>query len=285
MIRFGWERSQLSTQSQVVFRWTLWRPTPLFLTMLGHSIGTFKHFFPDAEFVVCTDEPGLVTRELATAATVMDFNTPGAEYLDDRATWMKWAPHMRLAPEATEFFVDADFFLLSEPTELREFIAGDGHDYLAVQEQADETWPYGAFGLRIEDELAPNATPEVQEKKPYLRPENGFAPINGGLLGQRAGCDLSSQFREQYRWWSSHVETHEVEYYDEQGAVMWTLRPHVRAGRVRLLDPYRYRIVCPNDAVPVESVEGMAGMHATFPERPAFRRFLPEISAVSGIAA
>lgn len=272
--------------SQVLFRWTLWKPTPLFLTMLGHSIGTFRRFFgAEAEYVVCTDEPGVVSGALGSAATVVDFNAPAAEYIDDRATWMKWAPRMRLAPEATEFFVDADFFLLAEPVELREFIVGDGNDYLAVQEQVNETWPYGAFGLRLEDELAPNATPEVQRTKPYLRSENGFAPINGGLLGQRAGCDLTEEFREQYRWWSRHVETREVEYYDEQGAVMWLLRPHVRAGRVRLLDPLRYRIVCPNDEVPVESVDGLVAMHATYPERPAFHKFLPEISAISGIPA
>ncbi len=253
--------------------------------MLSHSVGTFKHFFgSEAEYVVCTDEPELVSQQMATAATVVDFNVPGAEFQDSRATWMKWTPRVRYDPTATEFYVDSDIFLLSEPTELREFIAGDGNDYLVSQEQFNETWPYGAFGLRIEDELAPNASPEIQETKPYLRPENGFAPINAGLLGQRAGCDLTDRFREEYRWWHDHVETHEVEYHDEQGAVMWLLRPHVREGRVKLLDPMRYRVVCPNNEVPVETVDGIVAMHSTYPDRPAYHKFLSEISAVSGIA-
>ncbi|MCH7230794.1 hypothetical protein L0U85_08010 [Glycomyces sp. L485] len=273
-----------SKSPQLVFRWALWNPTPAFVTMLGHSIGTFKHFFgAEAEYVVCTDRPDVLARDLATDTTIIDFEIPGAEYLDPRATWMKWAPKVRCAPDATEFFVDADIFLLDDPVELREFIAGDGHDFIISQEQVNETWPYGAFGLRIEDELAPDATLEIQETKPYLHAGNGFAPINSGLLGQRAGCDLTEAFRTEYRWWDEHVRVHEVEYYDEQGAVMWLLRPFVREGRVRLLDPLRYRIVCPNDEVPVETTDGIIAMHSTYPERPAYHKFLAEISAISGI--
>lgn len=271
--------------SRVLFRWALWNPNPTAIDMLNHSIGTFRHFFgAEAEYIVCTDEPDLLSRRMATPASIIDFTTPDAEYLDRRATWLKWAPRFRFDIRATEFRVDADIFLLSEPTELREFIAGDGNDYLVTQEQFTHTWPYGAFGFRLEDEIAPITADLLgQQDASELNLTFGFAPINAGLLGQRAGKDLSDEFREDYRWWCEHVETHEVEYYDEQGAVMWVLRRHIREGRVKLLDPMRYRIVCPNNEVPVESVEGIIAMHATYPDRPAFHKFLPEISAISGV--
>jgi len=272
---------------RVLFRWALWKPNPAAIEMLDHSIGTFRHFFgSEADYLVCTDDPGLLAKGLETPAELVDFDVPGAEYLDDRATWLKWAPRFRYDRNATEFRVDADIFLLAEPTELREFIAGDGRDYIVSQEAFRHTWPYGAFGFRFEDEIAPLTADELDALDPAeLGREYGYAPINAGFFGQRAGVDLGDEFREDYRWWSEHVRHNEVDYYDEQGAIMWVLRRHVREGRVKLLDPMRYRVVCPNNKVPVESVDGIVAMHSTYPERPAYHKFLSEIRAVSGIGA
>ncbi|MEU4244945.1 hypothetical protein [Actinoplanes sp. NPDC026619] len=247
----------------VVFRWGLWKATPEYVEMLSHSIGTFRHFFgPDAAYVVYADDPSGLVRDLLVDAEVRPLDPPGAQYLDPRATWLKWAPRFRHDPAATEFRVDADIFLLDDPVELREFIAGDGTDVLVTQEEYVERWPYGNYGPRLAD---------------------GFVPINAGLVGQRAGCDLSEEIAEEYRWWSHFVEDHEVLYHDEQGAVAWVLQRYAARGRLRLLEHTRYRVVCPTNAVPVERLDGLVAMHATYPDHPAYHRFRSEISRVSGV--
>jgi hypothetical protein len=248
---------------EALFRWSLWNPNDASIAMLEQSIGTFRRFFGDeARYVVYTDAPAALDGRLRADAAVLPYTIPGAEYIDPRATWLKWAPRFRHDVEFTEFRIDADIFLLDEPTELREFIAGDGSDFLATQEEYIEQWPYGNFGARLSE---------------------GFAPVNAGLVAQRAGCDLSAEIRQAYQWWSAHVMEQEVLYHDEQGAVCWVLQRHVQAGRVRLLDPARYRIVCPTNAVPVETLDGLIAMHAAYPDHPAFYKFLREISEVSGI--
>jgi hypothetical protein len=230
--------------------------------MLSHSIGTFRRFFPrDARFVVCTDDPQAIAGACPDAQ-VMRLDGPGAEYVDSRATWKKWAPRFRLDASVTEIRVDADIFLLDEPVELRRWLDGDGTDFIVTQEEFTELWPYGNFGSRL---------------------PAGFAPINAGFFGQRAGADLTVPFREAYRWWAANVFGEDVLYHDEQGALGWLLQQN--RDRVRFLDPARYRVVCPLNEPPVETLDGIVAMHATYPEHPAFQRFREQIAVVSGVSA
>jgi hypothetical protein len=256
--------------TRTVFRWALWNADPAMVEMLSHSIGTFRRFFgEDADYVIFAEDVDQVSRWLLTKAEIAELAAPGADYLerpvsgDVEVPFQKWAPRLRHAPDATEIYVDADVFLLDDPVELREFIAGDSNDFLVTQEETAALWPYGCFGPQL---------------------PKGFAPINTGMVGQRAGCDLTPAVLEAYRWWCDEVPDDQINFFDEQGAVAFALDEHVRAERVRLLDPLRYRIVCQNNVPPVESVDGIVALHATYgPEHPAYRRFIHEISASSGI--
>jgi hypothetical protein len=250
------------TGQQVLFRWALWDPTVDMVEMLSHSIGTFQHFFgPDPEYLVYTDRPRFLREQLAVPATIAQMRTPTAEFLDNRATWNKWAPRFRHDVTATELHVDSDIFLVAEPTELHEFISSDWHDYVVTTEEFAERWPYGNFGPRLPDD---------------------FTPVNAGLIGQRAGHDLTASFRAAYRAWLEDLERVEVKYHDEQGAIALVLQEPIAQGRVRVLDPARYRVVCPLNDPPVERLDGIVGLHATYPDHPAYRKFLPEIARISG---
>jgi hypothetical protein len=231
--------------------------------MLGHSIGTFRHYFGAApEYVVYADAPGFVAACLEVEATVRDMAAPGGEYLDPRATWMKWAPRFRHDPGSIEMRVDSDFFLVDEPVELREFVAGDGHDYVVTMEESTQPRLYGNFGARLPP---------------------GFAPINAGFFGQRSAADLSEPMRIAYRWWADQTRDDDVRYHDEQGALAYVLQSLIGNGQVLLLDPARYRVVCPSNDPPVENLDGIVGLHATYPDHPAYHRFRVEISQISGI--
>jgi hypothetical protein len=250
--------------NSVVFRWALWRPNPPALEMLSHSIGTFRHWFgAEADYVVYADDVPAVQADLRVPAEVLPMDRPGAEFFDDRATWKKWAPAFRHDPARTELRIDSDIFLVDDPVELREFIAGDGHDYVVTCEEFTERWPYGNFGGTLAD---------------------GFTPINAGLFGQRAGADLSAAMRDAYRRWLAMLDGTEVKYHDEQGALAAILQDLITGGRARVLDPARYRVVCPLNDPPVERLDGIVGLHATYPDHPAFHRFRPEIAALSGLS-
>ncbi len=247
----------------MTFRWAQWNPSADSVEMLSNSIGTFRHFFGDTpEYVVYADDPRFVAAHLRVDAAVRDMTVPGGEYLDPRATWMKWAPRFRHDSAAIEMRVDSDIFLVDEPVELRAFIAGDGHDYVVTMEEFTELWVYGNFG-------------------PRLPP--GFTPINAGFFGQRPAADLSEPMGAAYRWWTDHVRDDDVKYHDEQGALAFILQDLIANGRVLLLDPARYRVVCPLNDPPVEHLGGIVGLHATYPEHPAYHRFRAEISRISGI--
>jgi hypothetical protein len=255
---------------ELIFRWALWNAGPDSIRMLRHSIGTFRHFFgTDARYIVHTDA---VSELAAGPFEVAPIITADPRYYEQRAIdgrvhvpWLKWAPRMRLNPAATEIYVDSDVFLLAEPTELRGFVRGNGTDFLVTQEEKTDRLYYGNFAARLDEPIT---------------------PINTGLLGQRPGADLSAEFDAAYRWWQTRVPPDEVSYFDEQGAVLWSLRHALADNRVTLLDPQRYRVVCDRNTPPVETVDGLVALHATFgPVHPAYRRFLAEISAVSGVPA
>ena len=249
---------------EIILRWTIWHADSDLLTMLNHSIGTFQRFFGSkAQCVVVTDTPEIVSRALRVKADVMGFNREDAVFDDDRSTWKKWCPRPRLSPGSIEIYVDADIFLLAEPREILDFCSNtNGAKYFCARESFAEGF-YGNFVDRIDHTL------------PH---------INAGLLGQSAATDLTDDLLREYEWWHEQVEPGAVDYHDEQGAVRAALEPALHAGEVLLLPSERYRVVCPLTSPPVESVEGLTLLHATFPHRPAFWKFLPEISAISGLS-
>jgi hypothetical protein len=236
--------------------------------MLNHSVASFRHFFGStARFIVFADDPPLVEAlrlvdfEIAPLSTA----SSGAVF-DEKITWRKWAPRVRLDRSVIEFRVDSDIFLLKEPSEIRKFCEGkSGYELLSTQEEFTEEWPYGNFATKL------------------IRP---ITPINAGFIGQGAGFDFTFEFENAYVWWKENVaDTSNVKYHDEQGAVAFSIQDYIPRGKVMLLDPLRYRIVCPLNDPPVRSVDELVMMHCTYPDHPAFRQFLGPISSITRITA
>jgi hypothetical protein len=225
----------------------------------------FQRFFgPTARYVVFTDDP-----EKVKAWRVGQFEvyplviSSSSSFYDPRITWRKWAPQPRLDIGAAEIRVDADIFLLDDPADIGRFCRGSsGFSLLCTQEAFIESWPYGNFGPRL---------------------SNPITPINAGLIGQSPGMDLAAELEAAYRWWQENVEVSQIKYHDEQGAVAYCMQGHIKQGNVMLLDPATHRVVCPLNDPPVENLAGLVLMHSTYPEHPAFWKFLPEIASVTGL--
>jgi hypothetical protein len=233
--------------------------------MLSHSIGTFRRWFGDSpSYIVYADDPVSVASLLLTSATVLPMDISGAEYLDDRSTWKKWAPRFRANAEMIEFRVDGDWFLISEPKEILNFIAGDGHDFIITLEHVVNPGFYGNFRTLVGEDPV---------------------PINAGFFGQHLGADLTNEMRLAYEWYLQILATEESSYHAEQGALLFALRSKFDAGSVLTLSPEHYRIIHPDYGPSLESLEGVVAIHAVDSSRghPAYNRFYDEIQQVSGI--
>jgi hypothetical protein len=248
----------------ILFRWAAWQPRPELMFMLSHSVASFRRIFGDAaRYVVFSDDPAAVEALRMCDFEVLSSDTTSGRFNDPRATWRKWAPAPRTDPSATEIYVDSDVFLLAPPEAMISFCSGQsGMRFLASMEEFHEDWPYGNFAR--------------------LLPQ-GFRPINAGIVGQYAGSSLAPALEAAYDWWSTSVEADSIKYHDEQGAVAYALAPYIVSKSVELLKPSQYRVVCPLNKPPVESLDGLVAMHATYPEHPAFWKFIHEVADLTGL--
>jgi hypothetical protein len=247
----------------VIFRWTIWNATPFSIFMLCHSVETFRRFFgPAPRYIVFADDPTVVDAMRLCRFELADLKDIVSPFADPRGNWRKWAPP-RLDIRAVELRIDSDIFLLADPADIRSFCEGQsGRNWLVTQEEFSAPWPYGNFAPRL---------------------PAGFVPMNVGLVGQAEGCDISADLQNAYDWWSTHVPDQEIKYHDEQGAVAYCLQRPARSDDVLLLDPGTHRVVCLTNDPPVNDVGGLILMHATYPDHPAFVRFIGKIAEVSGL--
>jgi hypothetical protein len=253
-------------EPDVICRWASWNQTIEGCFMLSHSIGSFQRFLGStAEYVVYADDPEFVAAHLLVDAEIRQLaGSSPSRYLRQEATWRKWAPAPRVDVNKAELRIDSDIFLLDEPVELRRFLNADGPSYLVSSEEFVALWPYGNFGRKL---------------------QSPFLPINAGLVGQAPGADLTPLLDAEFAWWEELIASSEVKYHDEQGAVAVVMQALAAVGEVTVLDPARYRIVCPLNQPPVRDVTGLVMLHATYPSHPAFWQFLPEIARLSGVTA
>lgn len=248
----------------ILFRWAAWQPRPELMFMLSHSVASFRRVFGDAaRYVVFSDDPATVTALRICDFEVLPSDAGAGRFNDPRTTWRKWAPTPRADLSSTEIYVDSDVLLLAPPEAMISFCSGrSGMRFLASMEEFHEDWPYGNFAR--------------------LLPQ-GFQPINAGIVGQYRGSSLASALESAYDWWIASVDAGAIKYHDEQGAVAYALAPYIVSGSVELLNPNRYRVVCPLNKPPVESLHGLVAMHATYPDHPAFWKFIKEVADLTGL--
>jgi hypothetical protein len=231
--------------------------------MLPYSIGTFRRAFRDeARYVVGTDEPPEIRALLGEGIEVIahDAFGPSPFDIDSKPTWRKWCPAPRIAPTHTEFYVDADIFLVGDPLELRTFHES-GAGLLVMQEPPGARYWIGRFGPRI---------------------LQGMPPVNTGLLGQRRGMDITAELTTELQWWLAHVPKERRLFHDDQGAVTAVLARRYIIGQVDLLPQDRYRIVNDRANAHLRTLDGIAAIHAT-KEHTAFQRFHDEVARAASL--
>ncbi|MEQ1935514.1 MAG: hypothetical protein ABL962_16770 [Fimbriimonadaceae bacterium] len=234
------------------------------MMLLNYSIATFMRFFGEgSRYVVFTDDIPFVSSALCVRAEVRSFsNHVSSRFNTVASTWRKWAPLARLETGVPEFRIDLDMFLLKPPTELFDFCNGLDAEkkFLITTEEWKEDWPYGNFASSLHRDLA---------------------PINAGLVGQKPGADISCGLERAYDWWVEQVGERDVKYHDEQGAVAKALEAFMLRGEVTLLPSAKYRIVCPINESSVTNINDLTLLHATYPDHPAFYKYLPLIKEVA----
>jgi hypothetical protein len=241
-----------------VFRWSVWGEKDNIVRMLPVSIATFQRAFGlDARYIVCTDEPPEIRPLLDSTVELIPLsgaNTP--LNIQCAAPWRKWSPIPKLVPDLTEFFIDADVFLVGDPIELRDFIAGTtSHLFLVMREAPGAPHYVGRFRSRV---------------------FRAMPPVNTGLVGQRAGVDFSVELNAEFTWWLRNVAQSEQQYHDEQGAVAAVLSRWYVLGRVGLLPQHRYCIVNRRRNSHLTTLDGIAAIHTTMGHA-AFDRFSSSI--------
>jgi len=179
-------------------------------------------------------------------------------YVETKSMWRKWCPWPRLDRTCHEFYVDADVFIVSTPTELWRFcLEPSGRNFVVLREAPGSPAYFGNFGSRV---------------APIL------PPINAGLFGQRAGVDLTPDLLVELEWWKAHYSAGGAHVQDDQGAIAAALSHHYLQEQVEFLPQERYRIISPTSNRALTSLDGVAAFHATHPHHPAFHRFRSEVT-------
>jgi hypothetical protein len=244
----------------ILFRWSVWGDKRQLVETLPYSVGTFRRAFgDDAQYIVFTDEPHELKELLEDAADVRPYGDGEKSpfNLDVKPTWRKWRPTPRIAPDCTEFYVDADVFLVADPVELRRFSADpSARSFVVFREAVGVSARVGRFGSRILE---------------------GMPPINTGFLGQKAGVDITRELLRELRWWHDSVPPEHQTFFDDQGAVVAVLARHYLIDQVELLCQDRYCIVSPTSNSHLQNLDGVAAIHTTHPTHPAFHRFRDDI--------
>lgn len=227
-----------------VFRWSVWGDKRERAEILKLSVGSFRRAFRDARFVICTDEPVEIKAMLGTDIEVIPHEPSSLSFnIPSTATWKKWCPVPRVAPNETEFYVDADVILVGDPLEVRRFcMERQARSFLVMQEAMGSPYYVGRFGSRI------------------LR---GMPPVNTGFLGQRAGTDLTEELSAELRWWLTHVPENRRQFHDDQGAVVAVLSRRYLVGQVELLPQDRYCVISRRSNAGIKSLKGVAAVHLT----------------------
>lgn len=244
----------------MIFRWTFWGDNSKNMKMLFYSISSFKHFFgSENEYIVYTDNLNNISKKVKEIADIRLFPESGLFNIKSTATWLKWCPSPRLDISKTEFYVDSDVFLVKYPKEVDDFINDNKLKFAILDEFKGEYWQHG-----------------VMHKKAL----SGTPYVNAGFFVQKAGSDITEDLISEYRWWKENIKSDEHTHHDEQGALAISLTKYLESKELLILPKEKYALISNDQNVGVENLEKITLFHATWPEHPAFYKFLPELNKI-----
>lgn len=240
----------------MIFRWSIWGGHVLKnIELLRCSIFSFrKQFGGDHQYVVYTDDPKFVLKQLDSSINVFEFpSEKNSQFcVTSKATWLKWCPSSRLDISQTEFYIDSDVFLLKYPKEIDLFLSSPGMKFAILDEFFGQPWQHGAMRKK-----ATSDTPFV----------------NAGFFIQKAGYDISDGLVKEFEWWQENVKKNEQTHHDEQGALAIALTKYFINGELNILPKDTYVLIGENENTNIQDLDGITLFHAVYPDHPAFYKF------------
>jgi hypothetical protein len=234
----------------MIFRWAIYGDAIKNVELLHYSIASFKkQFGENHQYIVFTDYPGLVAD--ADVRQIID-NSP--LYVSSVAPWKKWYPSFRLDINQIEFFIDYDVFLVKYPKEIALFLGDPTKKFAILDEFKGKRWQHG-----------------VMRKK-----SSGLTPfVNSGFFIQKAGCDISKDFTEEFEWWKQNIKPEEHTHHDEQGSLAIALTKHLN--ELYILPKDKYMLIGKTENANILNLDVVTLFHAVYPDHPAFYRLRSEL--------
>jgi len=240
----------------MIFRWSIWGGHVLKnIELIRYSIFSFKkQFGNDHQYIVYTDNPDFVLKQLDAGISVRRFPPKtGSQFcVTSKATWLKWCPSPRIDIKQDEFYIDSDVFLLKYPEEVDVFLLNPKMKFAILDEFWGQPYQHGVMHKK--------ATSDT----PF---------INAGFFIQKAGNDISGDLAKEFSWWRENIKNDEQTHHDEQGALAIALTKHLMNGELFIFPKEKYMQTSETSNPHIENVDNVTLFHATYPTHPAFYKF------------
>ncbi|OQX71476.1 hypothetical protein B6D52_01360 [Candidatus Parcubacteria bacterium 4484_255] len=240
----------------MIFRWSIWgRHISKNIELLRYSVLSFKkQFRSNHQYIVYTDNVGLVSMELKRDVDVREFPSDNSSQfcITSKATWLKWCPSSRLDVNQDEFYVDSDIFLLKYPEEVDLILSNPKIKFAIMDEFLGQPYQHGAMNKK-----ATSCTPF----------------INAGFFMQKAGHDISSDLTKEFEWWMKNIKYNEQTYHDEQGALAVALTKYLANDELFIFPKKKYMLISETANIGIKNLDNVTLFHATYPTHPAFYKF------------
>ena len=241
----------------MIFSWSIWGEHISKNTeLLRYSVLSFsKQFGNDHQYVIYTDNPNFISRQLDASVDVRKFplSDKNSQFcVMSKTTWRKWCPSSRLDINQNECYVDSDVFLLKYPKEIDLILSNTKIKFAIMDEFFGQPYQHGAMHKK--------ATPDT----PF---------VNAGLFMQKAGYDISSDLIKEFNWWRENIKNNEQTHHDEQGALAVALTKYLVKGELFILPKKKYILISETSNAGIENLDNVTLFHATYPTHPAFYKF------------
>ena len=248
----------------MLIRWSIWKDAVTKdLEMLIDSVRSFTSVLgARARYQIYTDQVNVIKNALPEIDVASYFESPNPMFdVFSGSTWAKWCPSPRIAPGELEVLVDADVFLLDEPTELLSLLGNTtDHDFAILGEISGAPWQRGCFSDQISIET------------PF---------VNAGLVAQGPRGNISQSLNKNFKWWQNNVSPGTATHHDEQGAITLALESSISLGKTLILPTSRYTIVSPRSNMGMISLNDLILLHSTYPDHPAYHQYKKFIKNIS----
>lgn len=232
----------------MLLRWASYKQDNFTREQLELSVRSARVSFPDAHFVVYTDEPKVTEAMIGDAAKIENLELATQQY----HLFSKWFPWKRLS-DTPEIFIDRDCMFVGECKQLKDWAASPTSTRIIISRDRPNNYVYGLVGKVLRTPI----------------------PLCSGIVGQRGSANIG---REIVAWRHVLLSLSGVEHGMEQGAIAAIAN---REGYVVLDESYA---ICSSAAPPRKPLAEYDALHFTWGQRNEdYVELLPELKQRCGM--